>query len=335
MTTEKNNPIIRRSVRLLHAVQELHKQGFHNLACICAMSPSGTDWRIGLHPFQNLYFDEDGFVQSTKMLKHERANHSSAKEGNCYFGWVDAKDLTAKELAERIKERFPELIAASVGENYAFVGWFTHMLGIAERGALPVFSSEFGGLAGGMVFTSVSDLRLPAPPYPVIMSSGKIRFLWAEEPTLKHDWHTAYQPIINALKDSRVPRFPKYPSHSNDLFVHGAYWEGAVYYLHAILGFESETEYIESRASQAERLSVFSTIFDSEGQLDLLDAYFSRVVLKESRSRLNHKAQQFCQQTIERVEATYRLKPCRFPNPYFGGNNPLHLTRLEYFTGST
>ncbi len=102
-----------------------------------------------------------------------------------------------------------------------------------------------------------------------------------------------------------------------------------------MLGFKTEFEYIESRVGQDERLSVFSTVFDLEGQLDLLDAYFSRVVLKESRSRLNHKAQQFCQQTIERVEATYRLKPCRFLNPYFGGNNPLHLTRLEYFTGST
>ena len=63
MTTEKTNPIIRRSVRLLHALQELHKQGFHNLACICAMSPSGMDWRIALHPFQNLYFDEDGQLE--------------------------------------------------------------------------------------------------------------------------------------------------------------------------------------------------------------------------------------------------------------------------------
>lgn len=330
MTITKTTPIIRRSVRLLYAVQELHKQGFHNLACICAMSPSGMDWRISLHPFQNLYFDEDGFVQSTKMLGHERVSHSSAKEGNCYFGWVDAKDLTATELAERMKERFPELIAASVGENYAFCGWFTHMLGIAERGALPVFSSEFGGLSGGMVFTSLADLLLPAPPYPVIMSCEKIRFLWAQEPTLKNDWHTAYRPIINALKDSRIPRFPKYPSHSNDLFVHGAYWEGAVYYLHTILRFESEVEYIEYRASQAERLSVFSTIFDSEGQLDLLDAYFARVVLTEASSRLNHKTQQFCKQTIDKVEATYRLKACLFPNPYFGGDNPLHLTRLEY-----
>ena len=229
-----------------------------------------------------------------------------------------------------MKERFPELIAASVGENYAFCGWFTHMLGIAERGALPVFSSEFGGLSGGMVFTSLADLLLPAPPYPVIMSCEKIRFLWAQEPTLKNDWHTAYRPIINALKDSRIPRFPKYPSHSNDLFVHGAYWEGAVYYLHTILRFESEVEYIEYRASQAERLSVFSTIFDSEGQLDLLDAYFARVVLTEASSRLNHKTQQFCKQTIDKVEATYRLKACLFPNPYFGGDNPLHLTRLEY-----
>ena len=133
MTITKTTPIIRRSVRLLYAVQELHKQGFHNLACICAMSPSGMDWRISLHPFQNLYFDEDGFVRSTKIFGHERVSHSSANGGNCYFGWEDAKDLTARQLAERIKERFPELIAASVGENYAFCGWFTHMLGIAER----------------------------------------------------------------------------------------------------------------------------------------------------------------------------------------------------------
>ncbi|OFI35425.1 hypothetical protein BFC17_11695 [Alteromonas lipolytica] len=298
------------------------------------MSPSGMDWRISLHPFQNLYFDEDGFVRKYNMFRHERVSHSSANGGNCYFGLQDAKGLTVKELAERLKVRFPDLMAASAGTNYPFVGWFTHMLGVAEIGALPVFSHEFGGMSGGMVFTSVPELLLPAPPYPVIMTSGNLRFLWAEKPCLNNDWHKAYQPVIDALKDNKVQRVPKYPSYTTDLLVHAAYWEGAVYYLHAILGFISEIEYIETRARRADRLSFFLVIFDSEGQLDLLDAYFSRVLMTDTSYRLNYKIQKFCQQAIDNIETAYRQKPCRFPNPYFGGSNPLHLTRLEYLAAS-
>lgn len=48
--SQPREPAIRRSVRLLTAIHELHKQGFQNLAIYASIAPSGMHWRCQLAP---------------------------------------------------------------------------------------------------------------------------------------------------------------------------------------------------------------------------------------------------------------------------------------------
>src|SRR5207248_2086989 len=65
-------------------------------------------------------------------------------DGNAYFGWKDAGDDDARQLAVKFVERFPAIAAESKGSDWVFVGWYASMLGWAEAGHLP--QVEFPGL---------------------------------------------------------------------------------------------------------------------------------------------------------------------------------------------
>jgi hypothetical protein len=72
------------------------------------------------------------------------AGHGEAMS-NHYFGWGDAETDTARELASKFIERFPEIAREAIGEDWAYVGWYVQMLGFAERGDFPVaFDDSFG-----------------------------------------------------------------------------------------------------------------------------------------------------------------------------------------------
>ena len=62
---------------------------------------------------------------------------SGSAESGEYFGWRDSSGDDARELALKFVTRFPALASAGDGWDYAYAGWFQHLLGLAERGWFP------------------------------------------------------------------------------------------------------------------------------------------------------------------------------------------------------
>lgn len=93
------------------------------------------------------------------------AHYSSGQE-NEYFGWRDATGDTVQQLAERFTKRFPEILAASRGDDWSYAGWYVKMLGYAEREMFPIAYADsdedpdprFLPLCGHS-----SDLPMPPP----------------------------------------------------------------------------------------------------------------------------------------------------------------------------
>lgn len=69
------------------------------------------------------------------------ARYTSGEE-NRYFGWTDAESDDARSLADKFVERFGALATQGEGWSYAYAGWYQRLLGLAERGWLPVVISD-------------------------------------------------------------------------------------------------------------------------------------------------------------------------------------------------
>ena len=169
------------------------------------------------------------------------------------------------------------------------------------------------------------------------------------------DWHTAYIEIINrflnAAKNKSQPvGLPAFPLICNLqceslLFELGSYWEGALYFLCRVIGARialrglsaAEKSVADNHATFEERL--FMEIWDSHGQLKWLKAHLIREGKQSLLDSINsweeirkvgqmHKDKEliWLSSFIEQHEDEGR----KYPNPYFGGTNPLHLGGILY-----
>jgi hypothetical protein len=148
-------PHIRRAVRVLAMVGELHRQGYQRLRVMPFMSPSGTSWRCWIGP-DTLFYRNHGAIfgetaatladnnelQSSSMI----ARYTSGDE-NHYFGWQDAENDSARSLAEKFLVRFSKLARCGEGWSYAYAGWYQRLLGLADRGWLPVVLSDYNSFS--------------------------------------------------------------------------------------------------------------------------------------------------------------------------------------------
>lgn len=132
-----SNALYRRCVRVIAMVHELHKAGYQRLRMLPMFAPSGCHWRAVLTYADNVA--QDGY----SILREEEGlvvRYTSGHD-NQYFGWTDAKDASARELARLFLQRFPDICRKSEGLDWAYAGWLTDVLGYAE----------LGGEAGGLV----------------------------------------------------------------------------------------------------------------------------------------------------------------------------------------
>ena len=170
------------------------------------------------------------------------------------------------------------------------------------------------------------------------------------------DWHAAYIEIITRFlddaevrnRDVQLPAFPLLSALScNDLlFEVASYWEGALYFLCRVLG--SSTPLRGLRAVEEAvtgdcacfREQLFMAIWNSHGQVKWLKAHLIREQKQQllpcpisSCAEIRKAAQRhgdddlfwlasFVEQHADEGE--------KYPNPYFGGMNPLHLGLVLY-----
>lgn len=149
--------LIRRSVRVLAMLGELHKAGFQRLRGMPYMSDSGAHWRLFIGPASLFYRNHGALAwdapyaptSAERGLKEQveaavTYTSGSAASGE-YFGWPDAAQDDARHLAAKFLDRFPRLAAMGEGWDYAYAGWFQRLLGLAERGWIPVVLSNSHG----------------------------------------------------------------------------------------------------------------------------------------------------------------------------------------------
>lgn len=129
-----SSPLVRRAIRVLRMVHELHKAGFQRLRVLPYSNDSGTAWRAEITYVDNV--GDDGFstIDHDPDEAGKVARYSTA-QGNQYFGWVDAASADARELARLFLTRFPHLCNLGQGLDWAYAGWLVDVIGWAEQSA--------------------------------------------------------------------------------------------------------------------------------------------------------------------------------------------------------
>jgi hypothetical protein len=134
-------PHVRRAVRVLAMVGELHRRGYQKLRVMPFMSASGLYWRCWIGPDTLFYRDHGAYLRDAGCEDDQSislsARYTSGEE-NHYFGWQDAENDDSGSLADKFVARFTGLAGQSEGWSYAYAGWYQRLLGLAERGWMPV-----------------------------------------------------------------------------------------------------------------------------------------------------------------------------------------------------
>lgn len=155
------DPSLRRCQRVLLMAHELHKRGYQRLRIMPGLSPSGGAWRVSITPVSNILRTHGAMVADYHRLS---ARYTSGDE-NLFFEWQDAREDSARALADKFEQRFPEVLAAAAGRDWAYAGWYVEMLGVAESGALPVaYADWYEPQAPGRLKTTDTTRDLPLPP---------------------------------------------------------------------------------------------------------------------------------------------------------------------------
>jgi len=329
-------------------VNELHKLGYQNLAVYTGMSSSGMHWRCYLTPFADFYINPVSY--GVELVEYDvNVHYSSGEDGYDYFGWDDAKNDTARELAVKFIARFPRLVEQCQGNNFAYAGWFTYMLGVSETGALPVMYRDYYQNRSGKIETTDGDVLIQTPPFPHPKQFYELKYTIIKAPHLKagDDWHDAYIPIIEKLMSDQVLKIPEYPIYTESTFELGAYWEGALYFIQEVLGFTTIVDFLsceEANSPTSKAWQIFQLCWNSHGQLQFLKALLIRYLLLGFKQEpLSDELKAKYVKWLKAFEATHNpnnphdapdgyisapkhiTNPYNFENPYFSGLKPLHL----------
>lgn len=149
-------------IRVLSMVNELHKAGYQRIRISPGLSASGMSWRCAITAAKNI--EPDGFGI---LLRDEEpgtvARYNTGQEAR-YFGWKGLEDFNPRELAMRFLKEYPLIAKGGIGRDWAYAGWLTEIIGIAEQGGrddILVLYSDYG--------SDESFLKHWAPPPPIIV----------------------------------------------------------------------------------------------------------------------------------------------------------------------
>lgn len=139
MTTSGLPSWIRRSMRVIRMVSELHRMGYQRARIMPFEYPLA--YRVYIGP-ADLFSPRNG-AYSEGADGGAFVGYSSASE-NHYFEWADASGDTARQLADKFVERFPAIVERCAGRDWAYAGWLAELLSVIEEnpGRLPIVMAE-------------------------------------------------------------------------------------------------------------------------------------------------------------------------------------------------
>ena len=239
-------PIFRRALRLLRAINLLHRRGFEELGCTFFAGNETDSWMLAICHIDNLLIDG---VDCTATIIDERVEvylHQHTNDGNEYFGWHDLKNASSDDLANAIEERCVPLLSKCRHENRENIGWFTQVLGFAElHQSLPYANTHKHYQAPLWVFVLGSPHFVSLPPACKIFTVDNEKYYFKRVDIHQYeDWHTAHFEIINNVTSDGVVALPKFPKNWSDVTEMGAYWEGAVYFIFKHLRINSTQKFL-------------------------------------------------------------------------------------------
>lgn len=127
-----SDPLVRRALRVLRMVHELHKVGYQRLRVLPYENGSGTAWRAEITHANNVQDDGFNLIDHDLEEKGIVARYSTS-QGNQYFGWEDATTADARELARLFLQRFGHLANLGQGLDWAYAGWLVDVIGWTEQ----------------------------------------------------------------------------------------------------------------------------------------------------------------------------------------------------------
>lgn len=138
---------VRRTLRIIRMVSELHRMGYQRVRFMPHEYPLA--FRIAIGP-SSLFSSENG-AELRDFREGLNVQYSSASE-TAYFDWTDARSDNARQLAEKFVARFPTLCVAGQGRDWAYAGWLLELIGVLERmpGALPLVMDEYSYSPDGL-----------------------------------------------------------------------------------------------------------------------------------------------------------------------------------------
>jgi hypothetical protein len=134
---DEANKMVRRGQRLIRMVSELHRLGYQRLRIMPYEAPLA--WRLAIGP-RDLFSTTNG---AWAPYDGKFPAHYTAASGKNYFGWTDAGQDNARQLAEKFLQRFPEVCERALGRDWTYAGWLSELLGVLERhNAVPIATTE-------------------------------------------------------------------------------------------------------------------------------------------------------------------------------------------------
>lgn len=152
-TTQISDDTIRRCIRVISMVHELHKAGYQQLRIAPFIHDIGT-WRCPITFTKNLIPNHHDHRMIIDYDRAPQYTSASATDGS-YFDWKNSKGLSARELAIKFIKQFPRIAEFGKGQDWEYAGWYTSLLGTVEAtGKLPI-----------IIFSEIiNDERLFYPP---------------------------------------------------------------------------------------------------------------------------------------------------------------------------
>lgn len=177
--SERGSAGRRRATRLLAVVAEMHKRGFQGLRIVPQLTEEPFGWVCHVLPVSAMHLDHgaDGRVEMGGTIPYD------SNSGR--YVWSSKPDATARELADELERGgLSDWLQAARLDDFAYAGWFSRMVGMAERGYLPCLGGEGEAVSGDQPLPlfawpdgTVPPSRhwLPPAPLPGPTSVGRLR----------------------------------------------------------------------------------------------------------------------------------------------------------------
>lgn len=209
--------IVRRGLRVLRMVGELHALGYQRVRIMPGWAPSGMYWRCSVTSAQRIAANHGAYMAEHQRWEPPEVATYSTGQDNEYWGWADARNATASRLAQLFLERFPQICEEGRGQDWAYAGWYLHMLSAARTGALPVaYKESFSPGPVAWLETTEPEVFVLMPPGGESSSTVGLADPWGPPWPRPRHWvhvemdktHTSAELLTHAAARARAAGLP-------------------------------------------------------------------------------------------------------------------------------